>query len=45
VEEKLLEQKAYPDLSSHQAEHSALTNKVLAFNKDFDADIVNIPRN
>ena len=37
AEEKLLEQKNYPTLALHRAEHRALTDKVLAFKKDFDA--------
>jgi hemerythrin-like metal-binding protein len=37
AEEKLLEQKKYPGLTAHQAEHRALTHKVIAFKNDFEA--------
>ena len=42
AEEKLMEQKGYPGLTAHQAEHRALTHKVVTFKKDFDAGIVSI---
>jgi hemerythrin len=37
AEEKLMQQNGYPTLAQHQAEHKALTDKVLAFKKDFDS--------
>jgi hemerythrin-like metal-binding protein len=42
AEEKLMEQQGYPGLPAHQAEHRVLTNKVVAFKKDFGAGIVSI---
>jgi hemerythrin len=36
AEEKLMMANDYPNLISHLAEHKALTDKVLAFKKDFD---------
>jgi hemerythrin len=42
VEEKLMERHGYPQLASHRAEHKALTDKVLAFKKTFDAGKVNV---
>jgi len=38
AEEKLMEQHKFPELATHRAEHKALTDRVLAFKKDFDAD-------
>jgi len=38
AEEKLMEQHRFPELATHRAEHKALTDKVLAFKKDFDAN-------
>jgi hemerythrin-like metal-binding protein len=38
AEEKLMETHKFPDLVAHRAEHKVLTEKVLAFKKDFDAD-------
>jgi hemerythrin-like metal-binding protein len=37
AEEKLMEQNKYPFLVPHRAEHRALTDKVVAFKKNFDA--------
>jgi len=37
AEEKLMEKYKYPGLLAHRAEHKALTDKVLAFKKDFEA--------
>lgn len=42
VEEKLMEKHGYPHLASHRAEHKALTDKVTAFKKTFDAGTANI---
>lgn len=42
AEEKLMEQNGYPSLAAHRAEHRALTDKVLAFKKDFDGGAVGI---
>lgn len=42
AEEKLMEQKGYPDLAAHQALHRALTDKVRAFKKDFEAGMAGI---
>jgi hemerythrin len=36
-EEALMEQNGYPDLAKHQAEHRALTDKVVAFQQEFNA--------
>jgi hemerythrin len=36
AEEKLMEKNGYPVLAAHQAEHRALTDKVVAFKKSFD---------
>lgn len=36
-EEALMEQNGYPDLAQHQAEHRALTDKVVAFQEKFNA--------
>jgi hemerythrin len=36
-EERLMRLADYPDLAAHTAEHTALTNKVLQFQKDFEA--------
>jgi hemerythrin-like metal-binding protein len=36
-EERLMLAHSYPDLAAHQAEHAALTQKVLRFQSDFDA--------
>lgn len=41
-EEKLMEKHGYPLLVQHKAEHKALTDKVVAFKKDFDAGTVGI---
>ncbi len=37
AEEKLMEQNGYSQLVAHRIEHRALTDKVVAFKKDFDA--------
>ncbi|MGO9086188.1 MAG: bacteriohemerythrin [Candidatus Sulfotelmatobacter sp.] len=37
AEEALMEKYNFPGLASHRSEHKALTDKVLAFKKDFDA--------
>jgi len=37
AEEKLMEANKYPALAEHRAEHKALTEKVVAFKKNFDA--------
>ena len=42
AEERLMEQHKFPGLPSHRAEHKALTDKVLAFKKDFDAGATNV---
>jgi hemerythrin len=42
AEEKLMEKHGYPHLASHRAEHKALTDKVLAFKKTFDAGTGNV---
>lgn len=36
AEEKLMEKAGYPQLANHRAEHKALTDKVVAFKKEFD---------
>lgn len=38
AEEKLMEKYGYPELAAHRVEHKALTDKVLAFKKEFDAN-------
>jgi hemerythrin len=38
AEEKLMEKHAFPELVAHRTEHKVLTDRVLAFKKDFDAD-------
>jgi hemerythrin len=42
AEEKLMERHKYPTLLAHRAEHKALTDKVLAFKKEFDAGTSNV---
>ncbi|MGA3092152.1 MAG: bacteriohemerythrin [Terriglobales bacterium] len=42
AEEKLMEKNGYPGLAPHKGEHKILTEKVLAFKKDFEAGIVSI---
>jgi len=42
AEEKLMEKYNYPGLTSHRVEHKALTDKVLAFKKEFDAGTGNV---
>lgn len=42
AEEKLMDQNKYPALASHRIEHKLLTDKVLAFKKEFEAGTVNI---
>lgn len=37
AEERLMQQSKYPDLVAHKREHAALTDKVLTFQKDFEA--------
>jgi len=37
AEERLMEQSGYPDLAAHKREHEALTEKVLDFQRNFDA--------
>ncbi len=37
AEEKLMEKNGYPNLAAHRIEHKALTDKVTAFKKEFDA--------
>ncbi len=37
AEEKLMEKNGYQFLAAHRIEHKALTDKVVAFKKDFDA--------
>lgn len=37
AEEKLMENHGYPALAEHRAEHKALTDKVLAFKKQYEA--------
>lgn len=41
-EEKLMESHRFPGLVAHRAEHKALTDKVLAFKKEFDAGTSNV---
>jgi hemerythrin len=41
-EEKLMESHHFPGLVAHRAEHKALTDKVLAFKKEFDAGTSNV---
>ena len=36
-EERLLQQSGYPDLVAHKREHELLTNKVLEFQRNFNA--------
>ncbi len=43
AEEKLMEQHSYPSLVTHRAEHKALTDKVLAFKKEYEAGKGAIP--
>ncbi len=42
AEEKLMEKHKFPGLILHRAEHKALTDKVLAFKKEFDAGASNV---
>ena len=42
AEEKLMEKHNYPALVSQRAEHKALTDKVIAFKKEFDAGTSNV---
>jgi len=42
AEEKLMEKHNFPGLVAHRAEHKALTDKVLAFKKEFDAGQTNV---
>lgn len=42
AEEKLMERHKYPALVAHRAEHKALTDKVVAFKKEFDAGTSNV---
>ncbi len=42
AEEKLMEKHQYPGLVAHLAEHKALTDKVLAFQKEFAAGTSNV---
>jgi len=37
AEELLMQEHNYPGLATHRAEHQALTDKVIAFKKEFDA--------
>jgi len=37
MEEQLMERHKYPNLEAHRVEHRALTDKVVAFKKSFDA--------
>jgi hemerythrin len=37
AEERLMQKHNYPGLASHRLEHKALTDKVIAFKKEFDA--------
>lgn len=37
AEEALMEKHNYPGLQSHRSEHKALTDKVIAFKKEFEA--------
>jgi hemerythrin len=41
-EEALLQKQGYPELAEHQAEHKALTEKVLAFKKEYDAGVTSV---
>jgi len=36
-EERLMQRYAYPDYAAHKIEHDQLTNKVIAFQNDFNA--------
>ena len=36
-EERIMEQNGYPDIAAHRKEHGGLTEKVLEFQRDFDA--------
>lgn len=42
AEEQLMEKHKYSGLGAHRAEHKALTDKVLAFKKEFDAGTSNV---
>ncbi|MFZ0800064.1 MAG: bacteriohemerythrin [Terriglobales bacterium] len=42
AEEALMEKHGYPGLAQHRAEHKALTDKVLAFKKGFEAGTVSV---
>src|SRR5271166_7079344 len=42
-EERMMERHGYPTLPSHRAEHQALTDKVLAFKREYDAGNASIP--
>ncbi|MGA8540154.1 MAG: bacteriohemerythrin [Terriglobales bacterium] len=42
AEEKLMDDNKYPSLAAHRIEHKILTDKVLAFKKEFDAGHANI---
>jgi len=37
AEEKLLQSKNYPELSAHQAQHRQFTDKIIQFQRDFNA--------
>ncbi len=42
AEERLMEKHKYPQLPAHRAAHKALTDKVVAFKKEFDAGTGNV---
>ena len=42
AEEKLMEKHNYPGLTAHRAEHKALTEKVIAIKKEFEAGATNV---
>jgi hemerythrin-like metal-binding protein len=42
AEEKLMGENKYPSLASHRVEHKLLTDKVLAFKKEFDTEKASI---
>lgn len=42
AEEKLMEKYKYPSLATHRGEHKALTDKVVAFKKEFEAGSSNL---
>jgi hemerythrin-like metal-binding protein len=41
-EERIMQQSGYPDIAVHKKEHEALAEKVVEFQRDFDAGRVGI---